>query len=166
MNEQEVAQWLEQALANLRLRIQVKAQPLQDNAEDYALVVMINHPAHVALNHERLTAWFQKAIPSRYPQVKRLALYSRPIGQQQANWKTLVRLAPEAATGRGIPPTVQISAATALSKTASCSPPTCPNPPACCARRSWVFTASRLGKKRKFCPCCPPCSATPAPSRR
>jgi len=100
MNEQEVAQWLEQALANLRLRIQVKAQPLQDNAEDYALVVMINHPAHVALNHERLTAWFQKAIPSRYPQVKRLALYSRPIGQQQANWKTQVRLVPEPATGR------------------------------------------------------------------
>ncbi len=103
MNEQEVAQWLEQALANLRLRIQVKAQPLQDNAEDYALVIMINHPAHVALNHERLTAWFQKAIPSRYPQVKRLALYSRPIGQQQANWKTQVRLAPESATGRGDP---------------------------------------------------------------
>jgi hypothetical protein len=103
MNEQELAQWLEQALADLRLRVQVKAQPLQSSPGDYALVIMINHPAHVALDHERLTAWFQKAIPSRYPQVKRLALYSRPIGQQQANWKTQVRLAPEAATGRGDP---------------------------------------------------------------
>lgn len=166
MNEQELAQWLEQALADLRLRVQVKAQPLQSSPGDYALVIMINHPAHVALDHERLTAWFQKAIPSRYPQVKRLALYSRPIGQQQANWKTQVRLAPEAATGRGIPPTVQISAAIALSKTASCSPLTCLNPPAWCARRSWVFITSPLGKRKKCCPCCPPCSATPVLSRR
>ncbi len=100
MNEQEVARWLEQALADLRLRVQVKAQPLQDNAEDYALVVMLNRPADVVLNYEHLTTWLQKAIASRYPQVKRLALYSRPIGQQQADWKTQVRLMPEPTTGR------------------------------------------------------------------
>lgn len=37
MNEQEVAQWLEGALADLCLRVQVKAQPLQDSPGDYAL---------------------------------------------------------------------------------------------------------------------------------
>jgi hypothetical protein len=44
MNEQEVAHWLERALADLRLRVQVKAQPLQDSPGDYALVVMLNRP--------------------------------------------------------------------------------------------------------------------------
>jgi hypothetical protein len=55
MNEQEVAHWLERALADLRLRVQVKAQPLQDSPGDYALVVMLNRPANAALNYEQLT---------------------------------------------------------------------------------------------------------------
>ena len=92
MNEQEVVQWLEQALANPHLRLQAKAQPLRDSPKAYALVIMINRPAGLSLNYEELTAWFQKAIPTRYPQVKRLALYSRPMGQQAADWKTQVRL--------------------------------------------------------------------------
>jgi Zn-dependent protease with chaperone function len=98
MNEQEVAHWLERALADLGLRVQVKAQPLQDSPGDYALVVMLNRPANAALNYEQLTAWFRKAVASRYPQVKRLALYSRPMDQQQADWKTQVRLGPGLAT--------------------------------------------------------------------
>lgn len=100
MNEQEVVQWLEQALANPRLRLQAKAQPLQESPKAYALVIMINRPAGLALNYEELTAWFQKAIPTRYPQVKRLALYSRPMGQQAADWKTQVRLDLEPATDK------------------------------------------------------------------
>ncbi len=104
MNEQEVAQWLEQALADLRLRIQVKAQPLHDNVEGYGLVVMLNRPADVSLNYEHLTAWFQKAIPSRYPQVRRLALYSRPLGQQQADWKTQLRLVATTGSKRTLEP--------------------------------------------------------------
>lgn len=156
MNEQEVAQWLEGALADLCLRVQVKAQPLQDSPGDYALAILLNRPADSTPNYEQLSAWFQKAIASRYPQVKRLALYSRPIGQRQADWQTQVSLVPELKSAWELD----------LSKTASCSPPTCLNLRAWCARRSWVFIASRLGKKRKFCPCCPPCSATPAPSPR
>jgi len=100
MNEQEVVQWLEQALANPRLRLQAKAQPLQESPKAYALVIVINRPAGLALNYEELTAWFQRAISTRYPQVKRLALYSRPIGQQAADWKTQVRLDPEPTTDR------------------------------------------------------------------
>jgi Zn-dependent protease with chaperone function len=100
MNEQEVVQWLEQALANPHLRLQAKAQPLQESPKAYALVIMINRPAGLALNYEELTAWFQKAIPTRYPQVKRLALYSRPMGQQAADWKTQVRLDLEPATDK------------------------------------------------------------------
>ncbi len=95
MNEQEVAQWLERALADLCLRVQVKAQPLQDSPGDYALAILLNRPADSTPNYEQLTAWFQKAIASRYPQVKRLALYSRPIGQRQADWQTQVSLVPE-----------------------------------------------------------------------
>ncbi len=93
MNELQITQWLEQALQNPRLKLQVKAQPIRDgNPDAYALVVMINRPADLVLDYEDLTAWFQTTVSTQYPQVKSLALYSRPIGQHAADWKTQVKL--------------------------------------------------------------------------
>ncbi len=93
MNELQITQWLEQALQNPRLKLQVKAQPIRGGHPDaYALVVMINRPADLVLDYEDLTAWFQTTVSTQYPQVKSLALYSRPIGQHAADWKTQVKL--------------------------------------------------------------------------
>ncbi|MCJ2544039.1 M48 family metalloprotease [Thermostichus vulcanus] len=93
MNELQITQWLEQALQNPRLKLQVKTQPIRDGeSEAYALVVMINRPADLTLDYEELTSWFQTTVSAHYPQVKSLALYSRPIGQHAADWKTQIKL--------------------------------------------------------------------------
>lgn len=93
MNELQITQWLEQALQDPRLKLQVKVQPIwHGSSEAYALVVMINRPPHLHLDYEKLTSWFQATVSTQYPQVKSLALYSRPIGQRKADWKTQVKI--------------------------------------------------------------------------
>ncbi|MEN9202053.1 MAG: M48 family metalloprotease [Thermostichus sp. DG_1_6_bins_120] len=93
MNELEITQWLEKALRNPRLKLQVKVQTLQGGpAGAYALMVMINRPIDLKLNYDSLTTWFQATVSAQYPQVRSLTLYSRPFGQHAADWKRQVKL--------------------------------------------------------------------------
>ncbi len=93
MDELQLRRWLEEALPDPRLKLQLRIQPLREGeGAAYALVVMINRPAHLTLDYQHLTSWFQTTISAHYPQVKHLVLYSRPMGQQAADWKTQIRL--------------------------------------------------------------------------